>query len=368
MRAISGVWQRSFSIPIVDTTPDFLLPIIVPYEIDSVGSSSGNYDFTRWSAYGYINHELDNNLTLIAGLTYEHIDFADGLLSAPRTDSRQKEGLFSPKLGFVWQLKDNLTLRGAWSRSMSGYSIEDQLRLEPSQVAGLASTYRSLVPTQVTGTMAGGTNDSFTLNLNAEFSERTFGTIEAFYGQFSGKRAFGIFEETVVAGTFPNDPGELSVGTYNQEIDYHEYSLLARLDHLLDDRTSIGTSLFVQHAVIDETIDTPALGATNPLLDDTEATLYTASIYGRYQLPEGWFLTGELQYWLQENEGLGSGLDDASMPILNLSIGRRLQNQKGSITFSIYNLTDEDDGLNPINYFNAPPDERTFVIQFNYGF
>ncbi|MDP4778287.1 MAG: hypothetical protein NWR76_10135, partial [Opitutales bacterium] len=146
------------------------------------------------------------------------------------------------------------------------------------------------------------------------------------------------------------------------------YSLLARLDHLLDDRTSIGTSLFVQHAVIDETIDTPALGATNPLLDDTEATLYTASIYGRYQLPEGWFLTGELQYWLQENEGLGSGLDDASMPILNLSIGRRLQNQKGSITFSIYNLTDEDDGLNPINYFNAPPDERTFVIQFNYGF
>ncbi|MGJ8641231.1 MAG: TonB-dependent receptor domain-containing protein [Opitutaceae bacterium] len=351
---------------IVDTTPPVLLPTIVPYEIDSVGSSSDDYDFTRWSAYGYVNHELDTDLTLIAALTYEHIDFADGLWNAPRTDSRQETGQFSPKLGFVWQPKENMTLRGAWSRSLSGYSIEDQLRLEPSQVAGLASTYRSLVPTQVTGTMAGGTNDSFTLNFNVEFNEQTFGTIEAFYGEFSGKRAFGIFEETVAAGTFPNDPGELTIGEYNQEIDYSEYSLLARLDHLLDNRTSIGTSLFVQHATIDETIDAPALGATNPLLDDTEATLYTASVYGRYQLPQGWFLNGELQYWLQDNNNID--LDDASMPMVNLSIGRRLQNQKGAITFTVYNLTDEDDGLNPINYFNAPPDERTFVIQFNYGF
>ena len=180
-----------------DAIPPSLIPILVPTAVDSAGTGSTNNDFSRWSAYAYYTRDVTDRLSLIGGLGLEGIDFADGLQSTARTTSRKEKELFSPKLGVIWQMHDDWVLRAAASRSLSGYSIEDQLRLEPSQIGGLVSSYRSLIPTSATGTMAGGTNDVFNINLSGALNDRTFTTFEAFHGRFSGDRAFGLFEETI---------------------------------------------------------------------------------------------------------------------------------------------------------------------------
>ena len=365
---INDDYQTLAAIPSAIAGSPALVDLLVPDAIDTAGSGSGSHDFTRWAAYAYYTHELNEQLSLIGGLTFEGIDFPDGLQSTTRTDSRQDEQLVSPKLGLIWELNDKWVLRAAASRSLSGYSIEDQLRLEPSQVAGLVTTYRSLVPTTVTGTMAGGTNDAFTLNLSGAINDDTFLTLEAFHGRFSGNRAFGLFEESVAfPGTFPNDPGEVTVGQYNQNLDYQETSLLARIDHLLTEEVSIGASARWQHVEIDESINAP-ISSTNPLLDDSSTDLIISSIYGRYQRADGWFVESDFQYWMQDNDGLSVALGDVGMPILNLSVGRMLQNQRGRISLSILNVLDQDDGLNTLNYFIAPPDERVIALSLDVSF
>ncbi len=357
---------------IPSTMPSFLYPILVPDAIDSAGSGRAEEDFTRWSTYAYYTHEFNDRFSVIGGVSLEAIDFADGLQSAPFTNSRKKRQMISPKLGIVWQLDEDWTLRAAAARSMSGYSIEDQLRLEPTQVAGLVTTYRSLIPTTATGTMAGGTNDNFTINLSGALDKDTWLTVEAFHGRFSGDRSFGVFEESVFfdsdtnTGAFPTNPGDVTVGSYRQDLDYEETSLMARLDHLLTDEVSIGASARWQHVEMEETLNTPT-SLSNPLLDGTRSDLIVGSLYGRYQRADGWFMAAEAEYWMQDND-LGVVLEDASMPILNLSIGRMLQNQRGRLSVSILNVLGEDDGLNSLNYFVAPPDERVFTVSLDVSF
>ena len=71
---------------------------------------------------------------------------------------------------------------------------------------------------------------------------------------------------------------------------------------------------------------------------------------------------------MQDNDELGAPLADAGMPVLNLSVGRELQNQRGQLSLSVLNLLDEDDGLNTLNYFIAPPDERVYVLSADFRF
>ena len=112
------------------------------------------------------------------------------------------------------------------------------------------------------------------------------------------------------------------VNEYRQQLDYEETSLFARIDHLLTNEVSVGASARWQRVELDESTNAP-ITSTNPLLNDTTSDLYVGSLYGRYQMADGWFVTGEAQYWMQDND-LGVPLSDAGMPVLNLSVGRTL--------------------------------------------
>ena len=164
-------------------------------------------------------------------------------------------------------------------------------------------------------------------------------------------------------------PGQLSVEEIDQSIDYEEFSFATRFDQLLNTTTSIGASFSWQYAEIDEDLRNDLnITSTSPYLDDTNAHLYIGSVYARYQNPNGWFATTDLQYWYQENNSIESEIDNESAPNLNLSIGYRLQKQKGEVRISILNLTDEEYELNPLNNYRLPPQERTFVIETRFSF
>ncbi|NQY32311.1 MAG: TonB-dependent receptor, partial [Coraliomargarita sp.] len=282
-----------------------LIPIFTPTAIDSDGSSSFSEDFERIAVYGQLSHELNDTFTIIAGLKYDAIEYPDGLGSIPRAESNEDESQLSPQAGFIWQLDPNWLLRGAYARSMSGYQIEDQLRLEPSNIAGLTTAYTSIAPSQIIPNLAGGTIDAISLALTGKLLERTYLSVDAGFGTFSGDRTLGQFSESLPPFAVPNTPGQLSVEEIDQSIDYEEFSFATRFDQLLNTTTSIGASFSWQYAEIDEDLRNDLnITSTSPYLDDTNAHLYIGSVYARYQNPNGWFATTDLQYWYQENNSI----------------------------------------------------------------
>ncbi|WPJ95595.1 TonB-dependent receptor [Coraliomargarita algicola] len=348
--------------------PASLLSTLVPYAVDTDGTGKSAEDFERIAVYSQFSHVFSNSLTVVAGLKYDSILYPDGLQSLPRTVQSQSESQLSPQLGFIWQVSPDWLLRGAYARSMSGYRIEDRIRLEPSNIAGLTTAYTSIAPSQVTSGWAGGTIDTLTLALNGELAHDTFLSLDLSYGQFEAQRTLGRFTETTLA-SFANSPGDLTIAEMDQRLDYDEMSFTARVDHLLSSRTSVGVSFSWQFAQIDEQLRNDfGLDQTSAYLDDTSATLYTGSLYARYQHTNGWFGGADLQYWVQQSHSIAPEIADTYAPNVNFSFGYRLQQQRGEITFSILNLTDEEYELNPVNNYNEPPHERTFVIQTRFSF
>ncbi len=348
---------------------DAIRPIIVPYAIDTEGTQRSTEDFERIAIYSQFSHAFSDRFTVVAGLKYDSILYPDGLQSLPRATQSQTESQLSPQLGFLWQISPDWLLRGAYARSMNGFRIEDSLRLEPSNIAGLTTAYTSIVPTQITSGWAGGTIDTLSLALNGKLSEETYLSFDLSYGEFAAERTFGRFIENFTTGSTANQPGELIIGEIDQSLDYDEISFTARADHLLTSRTSVGVSFTWQYAHIDEQLDNDlGVSSTSPYLDDTSATLYTGSVYARYQNTNGWFAGTDLSYWIQQSDSITPEIGDTNAPNLNLSIGYRLQKQRGEITFSILNLTDEEYELNPVNNYSEPPHERTFVIQTRFSF
>lgn len=352
-----------------NTIPDFLLPFIVPFAINSDGTDAIEDDFERVTVYGQFSQAITSTFTLVAGLKYDYMEYTDGISSTPIATDGTDEGQISPQAGFIWQMTPEWLLRGAYARSMSGYQIEDRLRLEPTNIGGLTTNYASIAPTQLIANMPGGTIETVEFALTGKVFEHTYFSANAAYGSFDGDRTLGQFNESIPLGTFPNDPGELDIAKIEQSIDYEEFRISTRLDHLLNNRASIGVSIDWQYAEIDENLDSGVTVApTSPYLDDTNAHLYIGSIYGRYQDPNGWFAQTDLQYWYQENNSIAPDIDNESAPNLNLSFGYSLQKQKGEVRISILNLTDEDYELNPLNDYSLPPQERTFVIETRFSF
>ncbi len=352
-----------------ETIPDALRPTLVSDAIDSDGSQRSVEEFERVAVYGQYSYDLSDTFSVVAGLKYDSIHYPDGIQSLPRATQSQRDSQISPQLGFLWDITPDWLLRGVYARSMSGFRIEDRVRLEPSNIGGLTTAYTAIAPSQITSGWPGGTMDVLSLSLNGKLSEATYLSFDLSYGQFAGERTLGRFNEDITLGTFPNDPGELNVGEMEQSIDYDEWSFTARVDHLLDERTSVGVSFSWQYAHIDEQIESDyGISNTSPYLDDSSASLYTGSLYARYQNPNGWFAGTDLQYWIQQSHSLSPEIEDTYAPNLNLSFGYRLQKQRGEITFSILNLTDEEYEMNPVNNFSQAPHERTFVIQTRFSF
>ncbi len=341
---------------------------LVPYAIDSDGTRGSSEDFERIALYSQFGYALSDQLTVVAGLKYDSIEYPDGLQSLARSPQSQSESQLSPQLGFIWQLSPEWLLRGAYARSMSGYRIEDLLRLEPSNIGGLTTAYTSIAPSQITSGWAGGTIDTLTFALNGQLAEDTYLSLDWSYGRFNAERIVGRFTETIL-GTYANDPGELSIGEMQQSLDYDEMSFTARIDHLLSRRASVGASFSWQYAEIDEQLESDlGVSRTSPYLDDSRASLYTGALYARYQNTNGWFAGADLQYWVQQSHSLVPEIPDSYVPNINLSIGYRLQQQRGEITFSILNLSDEEYELNPVNNYSEPPHERSFVVQTRFSF
>jgi len=107
-----------------------------------------------------------------------------------------------------------------------------------------------------------------------------------------------------------------------------------------------------------------------PTLADSrqKATLHQGQIFALYNHPCGFF--GSIEgYWArQSNVGYTPDIPGDDIWQLNVYVGYRLRRNFGDITIGFLNLTDQDYKLNPLNYYNELPRNRTLLVRARLNF
>ncbi len=89
----------------------------------------------------------------------------------PGEDSRSQVG---PKAAIVWSPDSSVTVRGIYTRSLGGVSLDESYRLEPTELAGFPQAFRSLISENVVGSQSAPTFDTLGGAIDLKLGKRTY--------------------------------------------------------------------------------------------------------------------------------------------------------------------------------------------------
>ena len=94
-------------------------------------------------------------------------------------------------------------MRGIYTRSLGGVSLDESYRLEPTQLAGFPQAFRTLISesTPGVGSVSAPTYETFGLALDLKLGSRTYAGIQAERLTSAVRRRIGVF--TVQNGSTP---------------------------------------------------------------------------------------------------------------------------------------------------------------------
>jgi hypothetical protein len=93
-------------------------------------------DFERINLYAYDTWRPTPWLSLTGGVTYNHMLYPQNFTSPPVNDKQTSLENVLPKAGIILEPWRGAAVRAAYSRAISGASFDENIRLEPTQVAG----------------------------------------------------------------------------------------------------------------------------------------------------------------------------------------------------------------------------------------
>jgi Tfp pilus assembly protein PilF len=322
--------------------------------------------FRRLSVYGYHQWQIKDSLELIAGLAYDQITFPENFETMPiATVDRTAQGL-SPKAGFIWTPADNTTVRFAYTRSMSGASIDQSAQLEPSQVAGFVQSYRSIIPESVVGPTPGATFETFGLSLEQKYRTRTYLSLRGEILNSRDQNTVGIFD--LIA---PVLPASVPTGL-NEDLDYEEKTLQFTINQLLGDDWSFGAQYRLSHATLEENfVDVPD---GLPILvnfqprQQLQGNLQQVDLTAFFNHPSGFFSEGEALWYAQSNQGENLAEPGDAFWQFNIFAGYRTPRRNIEATVGVLNLASQDYNLNPLNIYNELPRKRTIAARLRLSF
>jgi Flp pilus assembly protein TadD len=334
------------------------------------GAPAAQQDFTtdllRLSVYGYQNWRILNPLLLTVGLTYDWITFPENFRAAPISNQKQTEDQLSPKAGLIWTPGKDTTVRAAYTRSLSGASIDQSLTLEPAQVAGFLQSFRSIMPESVGGAEAGARFETYGIALEQKFPTGTYLGLSGTILKSKVSRTFGVFEANLA--------GAADLGSTPEEIDYRERTLLFTCDQLIGNDWSVGLRYRLSHADLTDEFPEVMSGAT--LVDpfrspqDLSATLHQLDFHTIFNHRSGFFGQFHAIWNIQDNHGYEPDISGDDFWQFNVIVGYRspTPRRKVELTLGLLNLADQDYQLNPLNLYYELPRERTFMARLRFSF
>jgi tetratricopeptide (TPR) repeat protein len=337
-------------------------PVVFPID------QSFENDLQRQTYYLYDQWQFWPTLTLVGGVSYDRVEFPENFRYGPISDAEETRDQVSPKAGVVFTPFKDTTIRGAYFRSLGGVSIDQSVRLEPSQVAGFNQAYRSLIPESVAGDNSAPTFDTWAFSIEQKLGRGTFLGVSAEIHASEVKRRVGVIEFRP-----PPVPGPaLFAETTRERLDYNERSLAVTFNQLLSDEWSIGAAYRISKADLEDTFpDVPASAAIAPgfqLNQNVEAVLQQVYLSAFYNHPSGFF-GGASGIWnLQSNQGYSPDKPGDDFWQFNVEAGWRFLRRRLEARVALLNITDRDYRLNPLNLTSELPHGREIVTSLRFNF
>jgi tetratricopeptide (TPR) repeat protein len=326
--------------------------------------------FKRISFYGYHQWQIFEPLQLIGGLAYDRITFPQDFRTAPVSGNEQTEDQISPKAGLIWTPLENTTARFAFTRSLSGASVDQSYQLEPSQVAGFIQNYRSIIPESIAGANAGAAFETFDLSLEQKFHTGTYLGISGEILNSTVNRVDGTFDYN-----FFSFPQPLTLSGLNENLDYWEKTFQVTANQLLGRDWSFGVNYRLSQAILNDnypgTLDALFYSDFQPS-QQTKGILNQLDLTAIYNHPSGFFAEGEALWFDQSNEGYPN-VTSPSEPgddfwQCNLFAGYRSPHRKAELTVGLLNVAGQNYNLNPLNIYNELPRSRTLAVSLRLNF
>lgn len=322
--------------------------------------------FERLSLYGYHHWQIVEPLLLVGGVSYDRLIFPGNFRAPPISDDQKELDRVSPKAGLIFTPLSNTVLRAAYTRSLSGASIDQSSQLEPTQVAGFNQSFRSIIPESVGGANEGARFVTYGVSLEHRFPTCTYVGLSVERLESEVDRTLGIF----LANFLP--PGFANLGSVREEVDYREESLLFTLNQLLGSEWAFGARyrlsdvrLRVRYPEVASSAD--LFGGFQPG-QNLEATLHQMTLYTTYHHASGFFAQGQALWYAQSNRGFSLARPGDDFWQFNLWAGYRFAKRKVEVVLGVLNLNDQDYRLEPLTLYNDLPRERTFVARVGLNF
>jgi tetratricopeptide (TPR) repeat protein len=347
-----------------------------PLFTDPPSNQDATGDFERITAYLYDFWRVTPWLSLIGGISYDYLSQPENYRNPPLSNDQDTENQVSPKVGFTLNLPTNLILRGAYTRSLSGVSFDESIRLEPTQIAGFSQVSRTYISESVVGSVAGASFQTYGISLEQKLPTRTYWGLQFSVVEQDLDRTVGVFD-------FLNNTDNLSLrgvlpSSTREKLSYREDTFSATLNQLVGNEWSFGARYQYSKARLRDIFRDVSTDVF-PGGDQTRtAHLQQVNLYALYNHRCGFFARGEANWFSQDNDGFSPGTFSANPQgdprpgddfwMFNVYAGYRFYRNQCEVAIGVLNLGDNDYQLEPLNYYLDMPRERTFFARMKFSF
>ncbi|MFO1499171.1 MAG: TonB-dependent receptor [Verrucomicrobiota bacterium] len=329
--------------------------------------------FQRWSVYGHDQLELAHNLWVTAGLTYDHLIFPQNLFAPPFSEHTTTRDQISPKAGVIWLAPSATTFRFAYSRSLTGASLEQSVAIEPTQIAGFNQLFRSLMPESITGSIPAASIDTYGVSLEQKVGSSTYFGLAAQIADSAADRTIGSFAVTAPP-TVANQRGlpspKAGPAGLTQTLDYGEKSVRVTADHLLGDEWALGLRYQLTYADLRSDYGFPETTPTFRFDREqrVQSLLHQVGTVITFNHPSGFFSKLEADWFSQSNHGYVPSHTGDDFWQLNFFAGYRFLQRRAEVAVGCLNLSDSDYRLDPLTFYSELRRGRTFTARFQFNF
>ena len=321
-------------------------------------------DLERQTVYLYDQWQALPKVLLVGGVSYDWIRFPENHRFAPVSSSEETRDQISPKAGLIWTPTAGTTVRGAYFRGLGGVSLDQSVRLEPSQVAGFNQAYRSLIPESVASANAAPEFESWAASFEQKIKARTFFAVSVEDLSSEVDRTVGVIESVVSLTPF-------SATSTREQLDFRERSLFVTLNQLVGDEFSMGARYRLSYAELEDRF--PDIPATARFFSfepkqNVEARLHQLHLFLAYNHPSGFFGNTGAVWSKQANYGYTPERPGDDFWQFNIEAGYRFFRRRVEVRVGLLNITDQDYQLNPLNLTAELPRDRTFAASLRFNF
>lgn len=324
-------------------------PLVSPSTHDRVEE-----DFYRFSVYAYDHITVVDPLTLVAGVAYDRVEAPINYRNPPLAEGQDSHDFVSPKAAIVWNPAEFIALRAMYSQSLTGVSLDDSYRLEPSQLAGFVQAYRTIIPESLAGSAAGQRLEQAGVAFDLKLAGRTYLGLFGESATSTLNRDIGIFELDLA-----NPPAQ-PAGT-RESLHFRENSAGLALHKLIGRDWSLGATYRFSRATLKR-----GFPEISQVLED-RSDLHEAILSAHFNHPSGFFGTADCVLLWQDSEGQSAASSD-TVQQGNVRFGWRFRRNHGEVAAGIMNVVGDDYRLHPLSAYPELPRERVFFARLVLSF